>query len=87
MKSDAAYFTRRPTAKGNRPDMMSHTCELAIGISAMRVSDHRLLGALDQVPFCDNTERLGYSRPEHAFCITPNVSVSQEHDEGIVLRC
>ncbi|KAG0150621.1 hypothetical protein CROQUDRAFT_87816 [Cronartium quercuum f. sp. fusiforme G11] len=52
MKSDAAYFNRRSTAKGNRPDMMSH---------------------IYQVPFCDHTERLGYSRPEHAFCITPNV--------------
>ncbi|EGF98221.1 uncharacterized protein MELLADRAFT_69449 [Melampsora larici-populina 98AG31] len=52
MKSDAAYFNRRSTAKGNRPDMMSHTY---------------------QVPFCDNTVRLGYSRPEHAFCITPNI--------------
>lgn len=31
----------------------------------------------DQVPFCDNTARLGYSRPEHAFCITPNMLVSR----------
>ncbi|GAA3728954.1 choline dehydrogenase [Spinactinospora alkalitolerans] len=26
-----------------------------------------------QVPFADNTERLGYERPEHAICMTPNV--------------
>ena len=26
-----------------------------------------------QIPFCDNTERLGYSKPEHAFCMTPNI--------------
>lgn len=26
-----------------------------------------------QVPFCDNTERLGYDRPENAFCMTPNI--------------
>ncbi|TIA93351.1 hypothetical protein E3P99_00128 [Wallemia hederae] len=25
------------------------------------------------VPFADNTERLGYPRPEHAICMTPNV--------------
>ena len=26
-----------------------------------------------QIPFCDNTERLGYPRPRHAFCMTPNI--------------
>ena len=26
-----------------------------------------------QVPFCDNTDRLGYDRPENAFCMTPNI--------------
>ena len=26
-----------------------------------------------QIPFCDNTARLGYPRPEHAFCMTPNI--------------
>ena len=26
-----------------------------------------------QIPFCDNTERLGYDRPENAFCMTPNI--------------
>ena len=26
-----------------------------------------------QIPFCANTERLGYPRPEHAFCMTPNI--------------
>ena len=26
-----------------------------------------------QIPFCDNTSRLGYRKPEHAFCMTPNI--------------
>lgn len=29
-----------------------------------------------QVPFADNTEREGYPRPDHAICMTPNVSTS-----------
>ncbi|CBQ67832.1 related to Choline dehydrogenase [Sporisorium reilianum SRZ2] len=30
-----------------------------------------------QVPFADNTERVGYERPEHAICMTPNICRSQ----------
>lgn len=26
-----------------------------------------------QIPFCDNTDRLGYDRPQNAFCMTPNI--------------
>ena len=26
-----------------------------------------------QIPFCNNTARLGYPRPKHAFCMTPNI--------------
>ena len=26
-----------------------------------------------QIPFCENTARLGYDRPENAFCMTPNI--------------
>ena len=26
-----------------------------------------------QIPFCQNTERLGYDTPVHAFCMTPNI--------------
>ncbi|MBW0475550.1 hypothetical protein O181_015265 [Austropuccinia psidii MF-1] len=32
-----------------------------------------MMSHMYQVPFADNTERLGYPRPDHAFCITPNV--------------
>ncbi|KAA1113483.1 hypothetical protein PGT21_032383 [Puccinia graminis f. sp. tritici] len=52
MKSEVAYFIRRPEATDSRPDMMSH---------------------IYQIPFAENTERLGYPRPEHAFCVTPNI--------------
>ncbi len=30
-----------------------------------------------QVPFADNTERVGYERPQHAICMTPNICRSQ----------
>lgn len=30
-----------------------------------------------QVPFCDNTQRLGYPVPDHAICMTPNICRSQ----------
>ncbi|PWZ02593.1 alcohol oxidase [Testicularia cyperi] len=30
-----------------------------------------------QVPFADNTEREGYERPDHAICMTPNITRSQ----------
>lgn len=30
-----------------------------------------------QVPFAENTERQGYRRPEHAICMTPNITRSQ----------
>jgi len=30
-----------------------------------------------QVPFADNTTRVGYERPDHAICMTPNIARSQ----------
>ncbi|GLU47275.1 GMC family oxidoreductase [Nocardiopsis ansamitocini] len=30
-----------------------------------------------QIPFADNTERLGYDRPDHAICMTPNIPRSR----------
>jgi choline dehydrogenase-like flavoprotein len=30
-----------------------------------------------QVPFCDNTKRMGYPVPDHAICMTPNICRSQ----------
>lgn len=30
-----------------------------------------------QIPFADNIERLGYPRPEHAICMTPNIPRSR----------
>jgi len=32
-----------------------------------------MMSHIYQIPFAEHTERLGYPRPEHAFCVTPNI--------------
>ena len=57
MDSDAGIFLRREV-----PDAAGTDGEAA-----------DIMMHCYQIPFCDNTERLGYDRPENAFCMTPNI--------------
>ena len=57
MDSDAGLFLRR-----ERPNAAGSD-----GVAA------DIMMHCYQIPFCDNTSRLGYDRPEDAFCMTPNI--------------
>lgn len=61
MSSDAGLFLK--VFKGKEPFAMDNVPDLMFHIY--------------QVPFCDNTERLGYPVPDHAICMTPNICRSQ----------
>ena len=57
MDSDAGIFLRREPANAAGTD----------GEAA------DIMAHCYQIPFCENTARLGYDVPEHAFCVTPNI--------------
>ena len=57
MDSDAGIFLRR-----EEPDAAGSD-----GVAA------DIMMHCYQIPFCDNTSRLGYDKPENAFCMTPNI--------------
>lgn len=57
MDSDAGLFLRRQDPNAAGSD----------GVAA------DIMMHCYQIPFCDNTSRLGYDRPENAFCMTPNI--------------
>lgn len=61
MSSDAGLFLK--VLKGKEPFGMENVPDLMFHIY--------------QVPFCDNTKRLGYPVPDHAICMTPNICRSQ----------
>ena len=57
MDSDAGLFLRRQPPNAAGSD----------GVAA------DIMMHCYQIPFCDNTDRLGYDRPQNAFCMTPNI--------------
>lgn len=61
MSSDAGLFLK--VLKGKEPFDMDNVPDLMFHIY--------------QVPFTDNTKRLGYRSPDHAICMTPNICRSQ----------
>lgn len=69
MDSDAGVFLRRelPNAATNNADPNLNPSKLPDG----NIAD--IMMHCYQIPFCLNTERLGYDVPAHAFCMTPNI--------------
>ncbi|RDL39529.1 Alcohol oxidase [Venustampulla echinocandica] len=69
MDSDAGVFLRReiPNAATNNADPNLNPSKLPDG----NIAD--IMMHCYQIPFCLNTQRLGYDVPVHAFCMTPNI--------------
>ncbi|KAK4702203.1 hypothetical protein P7C70_g4023, partial [Phenoliferia sp. Uapishka_3] len=72
MQSDSALFVRRDTSDPRPGRYLSCSSPPRNSLTHGKTGTD-LMWHIYTVPFADNTERMGYPRPKHAICMTPNI--------------